>query len=395
MLARPDGRGQRDCGPSCLPERLSPPPRSLEPDRRAWERGHGLAISATGPAQDSEVTPAEPPDRLPRGLARYSSALGLCRMIRAVIRAPSRPEITITTIRGAWRWKTQKSICTLPDVGQREPDQQDADHRHADEPDLVPASGRLADLLATVVRIDRTGLRVHRASRHGPFCPVGAAAGVAATARRPPAAPPAAMRVVPEGGVMTTSEILTGARTMWELVDRRAQVSPDHPLLIAADGETVTFGQFRDRVERVAAGLHDMGVTTGSVVSWQLPTRSTRWSSPSHWPASAPSRTRSSTSTASAEVGFALRQTGAELFVIPATWRGTDFAAIAERCAGRRRPRRPDHPQHRRRPPRGRPRRAAPAARGDERRGRPDPLDLLHLRARRPTPRACSTPTRR
>ena len=58
---------------------------------------------------------------------------------------------------------------------------------------------------------------------------------------------------------MTTSEILTGARTMWELVDRRAQVSPDHPLLIAADGETVTSGQFRDRVERVAAGLHGMG----------------------------------------------------------------------------------------------------------------------------------------
>ena len=27
--------------------------------------------------------------------------------------APSRPEIRITTISGAWRWKTQKSICTF------------------------------------------------------------------------------------------------------------------------------------------------------------------------------------------------------------------------------------------------------------------------------------------
>ena len=43
-------------------------------------------------------------------------------------------------------------------------------------------------------------------------------------------------------------------------------------MLIAADGETVTFGEFRRRAERAAAGLHDMGVTTGSVVSWQLPT---------------------------------------------------------------------------------------------------------------------------
>ena len=60
---------------------------------------------------------------------------------------------------------------------------------------------------------------------------------------------------------MTTStrEILTGAQTMWELVERRAQASGDHPMLIAPDGETLTFGQFRDRAERVAAGLHAMG----------------------------------------------------------------------------------------------------------------------------------------
>jgi cyclohexanecarboxylate-CoA ligase len=129
---------------------------------------------------------------------------------------------------------------------------------------------------------------------------------------------------------MTTSEILTGARTMWELVDRRAQVSPDHPLLIAVDGETVTSSQFRDRVERVAAGLHGMGVTTGSVVSWQLPTQIdtvvlsialARLGAVQN-PIIHLYRER--------EVGFALRQTGAGLFVIPDSWRGTDFAAIAE-----------------------------------------------------------------
>ncbi|HEX4128015.1 MAG TPA: AMP-binding protein [Acidimicrobiales bacterium] len=129
---------------------------------------------------------------------------------------------------------------------------------------------------------------------------------------------------------MTTSEILTGARTMWELVDRRAQVSPDHPMLIAADGETLTFGQFRTRVERVAAGLHGMGITTGSIVSWQLPTRIeavvlsialARLGAVQN-PIIHLYRER--------EVGFALRQTGAELFVVPAAWRGTDFVAIAE-----------------------------------------------------------------
>ncbi len=131
---------------------------------------------------------------------------------------------------------------------------------------------------------------------------------------------------------MTTSETLTGARTMWELVDRRAQASPDHPLLIAADGDVVTCGQFRDRAERVAAGLHDMGISTGSVVSWQLPTRIdtvvlsialARLGAVQN-PIIHLYRER--------EVGFALRQTGAELFVHPGTWRDTDFGALAERA---------------------------------------------------------------
>jgi len=131
---------------------------------------------------------------------------------------------------------------------------------------------------------------------------------------------------------MTTSDILTDARTMWELVDRRAHASPDHPMLIAADGDTVTFGQFSDRAERVAAGLHGMGVRTGSVVSWQLPTRIdtvvlsialSRLGAVQN-PIIHLYRER--------EVGFALRQTGADLFVIPGTWRDVDFSAIAERA---------------------------------------------------------------
>jgi acyl-CoA synthetase (AMP-forming)/AMP-acid ligase II len=129
---------------------------------------------------------------------------------------------------------------------------------------------------------------------------------------------------------MTPSQTLSGARTMWELVDRRAVASPDHPMLIAANGEALTFGQFRDRAERVAAGLHARGVTTGSVVSWQLPTRIetvvlsialSRLGAVQN-PIIHLYRER--------EVGFALRQTGARLFVIPGTWRGVDYGAIAE-----------------------------------------------------------------
>jgi cyclohexanecarboxylate-CoA ligase len=131
---------------------------------------------------------------------------------------------------------------------------------------------------------------------------------------------------------MPSSETLTGARTMWELVDRRAAASAEHPMLIAEDGETLTFGAFRDRAERVAAALLGMGVAEGSVVSWQLPTRidsvvlsiALARLGVVQNPIIHLYRER--------EVGFALRQTGASLFVIPGTWRDTDYAALAERA---------------------------------------------------------------
>jgi cyclohexanecarboxylate-CoA ligase len=131
---------------------------------------------------------------------------------------------------------------------------------------------------------------------------------------------------------MPPNEVLNGARTMWELVERRAAASPDRPMLIAADGEQVTFGEFRHRAERVAAGLHARGVGPGSIVSWQLPTRVEtvvlsmalcRLGAVQN-PIIHLYRER--------EVGFALRQTGASLFVIPRRWRDIDFTAIAERA---------------------------------------------------------------
>jgi len=131
---------------------------------------------------------------------------------------------------------------------------------------------------------------------------------------------------------MPADHVLTGARTMWELVERRADASPDRPMLIAVEGDPLTFGAFRDRAERVAAGLSAMGVRTGSVVSWQLPTRIDtivlsmalcRLGAVQN-PIIHLYRER--------EVGFALRQTGASLFVIPRVWRDIDFPAIAERA---------------------------------------------------------------
>ena len=59
---------------------------------------------------------------------------------------------------------------------------------------------------------------------------------------------------------------------IWTLVESRAQDTPDAPMLVDERGRTLTFAQYRDVAESVAAGLLDLGLSPGSTVSWQLPT---------------------------------------------------------------------------------------------------------------------------
>ena len=119
--------------------------------------------------------------------------------------------------------------------------------------------------------------------------------------------------------------------TLWELVRLRADATPDAPMLFDESGRRVTFGEFADRAERVAAGLVELGIGPGSPVTWQLPTRIetvvlsmalARLGAVQN-PIIHIYRER--------EVGFALRQTGAELFIVPGSWRGFDYLAMAEK----------------------------------------------------------------
>jgi len=60
--------------------------------------------------------------------------------------------------------------------------------------------------------------------------------------------------------------------TYWGLIVERAAATPDVVLLEDEAGRSVTVAQYRDKAERVAAGLHAQGVGAGTRVSWQLPT---------------------------------------------------------------------------------------------------------------------------
>src|SRR5260370_31730244 len=63
------------------------------------------------------------------------------------------------------------------------------------------------------------------------------------------------------------------ARSLWELIERRAAATPDVDLLVDEHGRSLTFAGYVDACERAAAGLAaDYGVGEDTHVSWELPT---------------------------------------------------------------------------------------------------------------------------
>ena len=126
---------------------------------------------------------------------------------------------------------------------------------------------------------------------------------------------------------------ITDARTFWELLERRVAASPDRRFLIDPDDRTVTFAQAKTWAERVAAGFADLGVRAGTPVTWVLPPRIetiiaslalSRLGAVQN-PIIHIYRER--------EVGFCVRQTAAEMVLVPGEWGGFDYGAMVEHIA--------------------------------------------------------------
>jgi cyclohexanecarboxylate-CoA ligase len=119
------------------------------------------------------------------------------------------------------------------------------------------------------------------------------------------------------------------ADSLWLLVQWRAARTPDDLMASDEAGRTMTFAEYLGRCERVAAAFALQGVRAGDRVAWMLPT----------WlealvvqgalarldvvqvPMLPILRQR--------EVAFILARTGASHLIVPGTWRGFDYAAMA------------------------------------------------------------------
>lgn len=131
-----------------------------------------------------------------------------------------------------------------------------------------------------------------------------------------------------------TAHALGDSRTLWELVERRAALTPDRPVLLQGD-RVLTFGGLRDRAERCAAGLYGMGVRPGTVVAWQLPTRIETAVLSFALARIGAVQTPVIPFYRDKEVGFALRESKAEYFAVPGVWRGFDHTEMARRLGAR------------------------------------------------------------
>jgi acyl-CoA synthetase (AMP-forming)/AMP-acid ligase II len=123
------------------------------------------------------------------------------------------------------------------------------------------------------------------------------------------------------------------APNLWDLVRARASATPDARMVVDERGNEMTFAEFQGAAERAAAGLAGLGVGEGTVVSWQLPS----------WPESmvlvaALSRLGAIQNPIlpiyrEREVGFIARQARSRLLLVPSTFRGFDYEAMARGIA--------------------------------------------------------------
>ncbi len=125
------------------------------------------------------------------------------------------------------------------------------------------------------------------------------------------------------------TEPITDVGSLWELLARRAAATPDLCLVVDQDDRTVTAAELLARSERTAAGLWELGVRPGTVVTWQLPTRIETVVVSMALARLAAVQNPVLHIYREREVGFILRQLGSAFYICPGTWKGFDYAAMA------------------------------------------------------------------
>ncbi len=120
---------------------------------------------------------------------------------------------------------------------------------------------------------------------------------------------------------------------LWAAIEARAEASPEALFAVDENDRTLSFREYRDAALRAAAGLAAKGVEPDSIVSWVLPT----WLETLVL-AGALSRLGAVQNPIlpiyrRKEIGFIVEQARPKMLIVPSTWRGFDYGAMAEEIA--------------------------------------------------------------
>ena len=118
---------------------------------------------------------------------------------------------------------------------------------------------------------------------------------------------------------------------LWDLVTARSELSPGAEMLVDEQGRRLTFLEYQNQAEEMAAGLQNLGVQEGDVVAWELPT----WIETVIL-AAALSRLGAIQNPIIAiyrerEVSFCVRQAEAKVLITPGDFRGFNFGEMGQK----------------------------------------------------------------
>jgi acyl-CoA synthetase (AMP-forming)/AMP-acid ligase II len=130
------------------------------------------------------------------------------------------------------------------------------------------------------------------------------------------------------------TEALEITTSWWDLIERRAGLTPDRTMLADGFGRSLTFEQYRARAEITAAGLMDLGVTSEQIVSWQLQTSLEAVVLKAALSRLGVAQNPIIPMLRRAEVGLIVHQLASDWLIVPGTWRGFDYAALGRDVIG-------------------------------------------------------------
>ncbi|MEE8166271.1 MAG: AMP-binding protein, partial [Myxococcota bacterium] len=139
-------------------------------------------------------------------------------------------------------------------------------------------------------------------------------------------------------------------RDLWSWVEWRAARTPELPLAFDEHDRRLTFGELRERGERVAAGLVQAGMRPGARIAWILPTRLEAMLLTVALARLGCEQVPLIPVYGPREIGFILRQAAPEWVVVPGIWNGTDYEAMIERLQIEDSPIEDARPAHRQTP---------------------------------------------